>query len=75
MMVQVVIPRIIGIAPVDDNEAALGQRQGAGRIDLVHPAFGDRQEGRQIAVVVQPDVQLDGAPGGTKVRPGEHRQA
>ena len=74
-MIQVVIPRIIGIASVEDDKTALGQRQGAGRIDLMHPPFGDRQEGRQIAVMVQPDMQLDGTLGGTEVRPGQHRQA
>ena len=41
----------------------------------MHPAFGDLDKGRQVAVMIQPDMELDGALGGAELRPGKHGQA
>ena len=70
-----VIPCVVGIAAVEDDDTAAGQIQFAGQVDLMHPALGDLDKGWQVAIMIQADVEFDSTFGGSELRPGEHRQA
>ena len=69
--IQLVIPAVIGIAAINDEDAALGQLQGTRGGDVMGLAIGDGHERRQQAAVIQADMQFDSALGGAEPGPGK----
>jgi len=68
-------PCVIDVAPVEDHDGALRQLQELSDVDLVAFGFGDGDDSREIAVMVQEGVQFDAARGGPELGPGEQGKA
>ena len=64
----------VQVPPVDGDDATGGKREMAGGSDIGSLAIGDHGEVRQIAVVIQEQVELDGAFGLTEVSPGKQAE-
>lgn len=73
--IQLVIPGVIGVTAIDDENAVLGQPHGARGGDVVALAVGDVHERRQQAVMIQANVQFDGALHGAEPGPGKNAEA
>ena len=71
---QLVKPREIEIGAVGDDHAAGLERPRAGHGHVAGLAIGDADETRQVAGLVQPDVQLDRGLRAAERRPRENRQ-
>jgi len=69
-----VAPPVVGIATVIVHDTTAGECQHPTGLDVGGFALGEGDELRQIAVIVQPDMQLDGAFGGAEIRPGKQAQ-
>ena len=64
----------VTVSPVHSDDTACGKRKEAGGDDIGSFAIGDHGEVRQIAVVVEQQVELNGAFGLTEISPGKHAQ-
>ncbi len=60
---QTVIPSVVVVTPVDGNNATFGERQCAANLDITDLAFGDDGEFRQVAFMIQTDMEFDDALG------------
>src|ERR1035441_9111885 len=65
-------PLVVVVAAVNDQDRPRSEPQRARHLDLAGLAFGHHRERRQVAIVVQQQVQLDRALGPPKFRPVEH---
>jgi len=65
----------VTVAPVHSDDAAGGKRKMASGSDIGSLAIGDQGEVRQIAVVIQQQVELNGAFGLTEISPRKQAQA
>src|SRR5712692_815703 len=72
---QLVIPGVVGIAPVDGHHAAFGEFQCTADFNVTGLAFRDGDELREIALMIQADMELDRTLGRTKISPRKSRQA
>ena len=66
---------VVVVAPVIDNDGAPREMHLVGGLDVGHLAIGDDTEARQVAVVVEDQMQLDRALGGAELCPVVHREA
>ena len=67
--------RVIRKTPVDDNDGTRAQPEAASDLDLVGQAVGDAGKDREIAVMVQEQMNLDRALGLNVFGPGEQAKA
>src|ERR1035441_5681027 len=65
-------PLVVVVAAVNGQDRPRSEPQRARHLDLAGLAFGHRRERRQVAIVVQQQVQLDRALGPPEFRPVEH---
>jgi len=68
-------PGIVQVTLVHDQDGAFGEGEGPGLVDLVFSAFGEGEEGRKVAVVVQEEVDFDPGPGPAEGGPGKEVEA
>ncbi len=66
---------VVVVPPVIDHDRARRERDLMGDLDVGHRAFGDDAEARQVAIVIQHQMQLHRTFGTRVPRPIEHRQA
>ena len=66
---------VVNVAAVHHHDAALWQTQGAGDFDFRHVAFGYVRVDRQITIMIQQHMQLDGSLGLAILCQVEHLQA
>ena len=71
---QLMEPLKVKIRAVRHDHAAGWKRPGAGDLDVAGLALGHTDEARQMARLIQPDVQLDRGLRASKGRPREDRQ-
>ena len=64
----------VTVSPIHSDDAAGGEREMASGDDIGSLAIGDHGEVRQIAVVVQQQVELNGDFGLTEISPRKHAQ-
>jgi len=64
----------VTVSPVHSDDAAGGKREMASSDDIGSLAIGDQGEVRQIAIVIQQQVELNGAFGLTEVSPGKQAE-
>src|SRR5664280_272879 len=65
-------PLVVVVAAVNDQDRPRSEPQRARHLDLAGLAFGHHRGRRQVAIVVQQQVQLDRALGPPEFRPVEH---
>lgn len=70
-----VIPGIVGITPVDDENTALGQLERSGRDEVWGLTIRDGHECGQQSSVIQTHMEFDRPLGGLIPRPGKDAQA
>ena len=73
-MGQLVIPLVVGMATVIDHDTVGRECQHTASFDVGGLALGEGDELRQIAVMVQAYMQLDGALAGAETCPGKQAQ-
>lgn len=66
---------VVVVTPVIDDDGVGREVHLMGGLDVGHLAIGDEAEARQVAVVVEHQMQLDRALGGAELRPVIHGQA
>lgn len=64
-------PVVVTITTIKHKHAALGQIEGAGNGDIALLAFGDHGIVRQLSVMVEREMDFDGALSGFVLRPVE----
>jgi len=68
-------PGVVGIAAIQDHDGAGLEAQRAGDAALVHAALGHQRETGEQPLMIEQQMQLDGAFGAPVLRPVEHAGA
>ena len=72
---ELIEPGVVDVAPIEGEDAVRLRDQVSGLTDVMGRAGGYPQERRDVAVVVEQGVELDGALGPSKLRPREDAEA
>ena len=75
LVIQGIKPGEVGVCTIHDDDAVSWQCQGTANSDIVGLAIGDSDKTGKQTIMIEPDMEFDGAFGTAEFCPGKYRQA